>query len=309
MLKDYYNEIIPPWDSRYGKLGHIWKKYNFKNIFNYISQNSLYYYIPPELVIKDLITNKIDVRKVPIEWEYANLISNRFLFRIYDYINLSGQELFDIIILHNNSKLNRPRCAFCHRYLNWSYRFSHGYYGDGGWMYRKYNYCSTSCRTRMMRLDINYYSKFNESIKQNYVFMHSIYSITKSSWTHFLNKGNLNDLCHFYIAITRDNLIKFGVTAESLEVRSYMEAWKGAGFYRSIKSIFTRSRLFIGNFEALIKLSIGKEYLIQSNYSQLLSLISRYSILDLDRNYQFDQLYSIMISTTNSTSLQDGNIE
>lgn len=294
------NYIIPPWDSRYGKLGHLWKRYDFNKIKYSDGGGRVYYFIPPELVVEDYITRNIQIKSIlDKDNPWCNWISNRYLFYIEDLTGLSLQEFFDLIVLKSNSKIDRPKCSFCGASLAWSGRFSHGYYGDTLWMNRKYNYCSDSCRTQMMRYDKDYYESFNEAIKDNIEYVFTKEAKTKSAWSRFLNLGPLDDECYFYIARTKSRIFKFGITAYDLETRSYQEMWRGEGYYSEMKPLITRSRIFVANLEALLKLKFdGREYLEEKEIKDLFTYFIKFNLLDLDRKYEFDQLIKISTSTT-----------
>lgn len=299
------NYIIDPSDRRYGKLGHIWKKYNWieGNLYRYFDgYQSVFYYIPPELLISEYGTDKIDISVNPkIGFERANWISNRCSGIIEEVTGLTLQEFFDIVVLKINNRCNRPRCSniLCKVPLSWSGRFSHGYYGDTYWSIRPYHYCSTSCRTQMMRIDKDYYKSFNETQIDNIKYILTPYSSIKSAWRRFLNRGNLSDECYFYVARTQSNKFKFGITQEDLDIRSYQEAWQGEGIYKSIKPIYLRSRRFVTNLEALIKLKFdGSEYLEDADIPNFYKYLIKFHQLVLDQNYEFDQLVDISTSTT-----------
>lgn len=256
MIKDYYNEIIPPWDPRYGKLGHMWKrlkKYRYGS-----GRNTISYFIPKELVLNEYLSAKIEVTKSETGWDWNNIVSSRVITRLLDQCcNLSKQEYFDLIDLKINNRLNRPRCANCKSILNFN-QLSNGYSHH---MYTT-DYSETCCS---LSCSLIYQNELNTG-------MNSIESNIRKARTQFINKGSLDDECYFYLAITNDNKLKYGITADIIS-RPDIE-YLNNNSYKTIHLIYSDSRLNIANFETKIKLKFnGKEYIEFDNLSTLIKLI------------------------------------
>lgn len=255
-MRNLTNYIIPPWDSRYGKLGHLWKKHSWNNLVTkFPGRQSTYYYIPGELVINEMNTSRTLVSMDPStkSWNFTNWISNRSFSRIIeDCTGLTSQEYFDLLVLKINNISDRPRCSYCKRTLSWTGRMSHAYYGDTSWIFREYNYCSSSCRTRNMRVDKDYYSKFIESCTDNIKYILDPRTQIKSGMSQFLRKGSLDDICYFYVSTDNHGDFKFGVSKDP-EFRKYN--WNDP--YESMEILYSSTRDNIAYLEASIKLDLN----------------------------------------------------
>lgn len=189
MLKDYYNEIIPPWDSRYGKLGHIWKRTSWDNMGKGAGKG-MYYRIVHELVLHEHATSAIEITKSQDTFIHNNIFKREL--RIC--CNLTEQDYYELTILHSNYR-NHIKCPICHKIIPWHGRFNQGYSNHG----REYNqiFCNKAHALLYQYIHLNDYpTRIEGLIKQimyNYITMHG------------------NEQCYFYIN-KFDNYIKYGVT-------------------------------------------------------------------------------------------------
>lgn len=148
MNNEITNYIIPPWDPRYGKLGHIWKKYNWKSVVYVEGYYSTYFYIPTELVIKDYTRYCRVLKLIDKTDDWCNWIYKRECKRILEYsCSLTMQEYFDLVILHINNRSDRPKCPVDSNIIP----FYSIYYGYGSpytsWDNKELPICcSRSCR-------------------------------------------------------------------------------------------------------------------------------------------------------------------
>lgn len=249
-MDKFSNLIIPTWDSRYGKLGNIFSHdWVEGDLFIHPPNKSIQYFIPPELVINSYVTYQVSI-KTQIEYTYDNYISNRAPWLITRTTGLSPQELFDLTVLKINNIQDRPRCSHCHKLLDWSGRYTHGYYGDGEWVTRRFNYCSDRCRTRHMNLHQDYYTDWAKSRVNNIQYLIDYRTNIKSCMHQFINLGSPDDKCSFYIAHW-NNRVKLGVSHD-VQFRSYN--WGNS--YDDYEVIFECDRVNIAYFEAVIKLNL-----------------------------------------------------
>lgn len=142
--------IIPLSDERYSKLESIFNTYNYKNFQDGDGKNSLYYYIPPELVKYEYIGPSVRILKVKTKEKdfsksWDNWISNKWAARYIAFTcQLTLQDYYDLLVLHNNNKLNRPICANpeCNNRLS----FVTPTLGYSTRLDSKLNFCSPECK-------------------------------------------------------------------------------------------------------------------------------------------------------------------
>jgi len=269
MLKDLNKEnlIIPPWDPRYGKLGHIWKKYNWDNLVYRDSNRVILYFIPPELVINEKIYSRgwkvlksIDYTDEYCNWSSSKPINNKLI----ETCELNNQDYFDLLILKINNKLNRPRCnnIECNSILKFSNRIFYGYNQTYPWNESDHAFCCKSCSAYYQSTHPNEFENGMQHklnwINARYIPRNKIYTDYRS----YLNKGNQYDECNLYISLTNNGFIKYGVTT-NIENRRYM-------FYSNlitIHKLIDSYRFEIANIEAKLKFEFkGREYL---NFDEL----------------------------------------
>lgn len=294
-----YNYIIPPWDSRHGKLGHIWKKYHYEVIMKYYS--SLCYFIPPELVINDyedsrgnLITS--DTTKLKSDKDLNWVSSYGFNNKLWITCRLTQQEYFDLIVLHINDKSNRPRCSSCKSYLSYTGRVTKGYGGGGYWIDKINIFCSRSCLGYYTGTHLEEYPKVKSKIENWYKSgwikahivgpeaMHSYYYSAKNKLSKFINLGNPDDQCYLYI--THDgNSIKYGVTCDVNVRQSFGLSFYGS-VYKWIHVIQINTRLQIGYMESIISLYFQNgEYISYDSLSEFFKLIKSFKNKVIDNPF------------------------
>lgn len=196
MLKDYYNEIIPPWDSRYGKLGHIWKKYNWNNIIKGKGPGRKFY-APKELVINDIITHRGNRILQNPETDDNYISTNSLDNLLIQSCDLTKQEYSDLVIYHINSKLNRPRCPICGNPIRFSEKMNTCYQQT----------CSQRCAAT--------YNHQNSELMR----LHSIENFSridvhvKAEFKQLLSRGPLDENVVIYVVLT-ETTPKFGVSRD-----------------------------------------------------------------------------------------------
>lgn len=232
------NYIISPYDSRYGKLGHIYKKYDYYNIRRGCDRE-MEYFIPPELVLQDevykggyRVLSKLDAN----DDDYCNWISRSVLSsRLNYHCDLSVEEFFNLVVLHNNSLIDIPRCSYCKSKLQFSGRFVRGYNSSAAWDYSDTHFCNHSCAD-------NYLWSEEGRAKWNY----HTNNLVKLVYGRELVRDSPYSECHLYLVIDITNKVcKFGLTSD-FERRS---KFVGDG-----KILLTSTRLEIANIEARLKL-------------------------------------------------------
>ena len=266
-----YNElIIPQFDFRYGKLGHLYKRYNYSNIIRRDERRILQYYIPGELLWEDYITDKIQLYKS--DPDHKNWISNKYASRlIFWSTGLNPQEYFDLLVLHINNPNDRPRCVQCHCIVPWSNRIIWGYNQSVPWDKVRFTYCSNSHAKQFQCLHPEFFPEVRKHQEMFYEYMRP-YRV-RIERSKYLTRGNLDDEGYFYLARTHNNDLKIGVTCCSLECRSYQELMNSGYEYKSIHCILQSNRLEIANLEAHIKNKFGEEYLNWNNLHQVIIMI------------------------------------
>lgn len=268
MLKDYYNEIIPPWDSRYGKLGHIWKKYKWDDLV-----------IPGKGIKpknKILLVRELVLDEYP-EWRpYVARNKESILMELMD---LTEEEYFLITVYKVNRVIDKPRCPECHNYLDYNYRFNSGYW----------TFCSRSCNASWnLKYQFSHLSDYPSRLKHLQDWYSNRFDFSKAwedpTWRsdqinrlslrfldpefrtkfdrgRFIHQGELNDKCYLYLAITESYQVKLGVTID-IDQRLYLNKLNDAESYLCIHQVFASNRSEVANLEAQIKLRFnGNEYL------------------------------------------------
>lgn len=240
------NLIINELDPRYKYLDKLLSYDRSSIIYRGDGRNSVYYFIPPELVLEEYDTDKIQLRKSLTEWSWCNWIHGRSIPRILqDYCNITTEEFYNLIILHNNDLDNKPRCKYCNSDL-WFKCLAYGYsthnYKEGS----STIFCSISCHVNWMN--------------ENNLGMNSIDSNIRKARTQFLSKGTLEDECYLYITWLSNGKFKYGITS-NLEDRIVLENLNGNS-YNSIHILRIDSRVNIVDIELKLKYRFnGLEYL------------------------------------------------
>ena len=253
-MKIINNSIIPENDFRYGKLGHLWRIRNKDNIIKYTG-NSVYYYIPPELVINEYHTATVDIYKVHKDYEWDNYVSCYYIKKILLMTcNLTIQEYYDLLILHINSIQNRPRCINCHELQPFSGWITHGYSKSQ----TNHYYCCRKCQNEyqlyLIYLNPNFYPNVAKRLIQGGINMNTLDSKIKRLRSGFISYGNPNDPCCFYIAKTASGYFKFGAAYDSwtrFKCSSYEDQ------YLDYKEVYYGSRIEVADLEALVKYELG----------------------------------------------------
>lgn len=261
------NFIIPNWDSRFGKLGHMWKKFSYDDLWKYSSNGSLYYLIPKELILVEYTTAKISILKSKDNW-----VSCYSINRILNITcNLTNQEYFDLLILKINDKSNRPKCKNCKSLLQWSNRITHGYSGLD-FTISINTFCSTECSCLYRESHPDEYVNFHKA--KNLLFSNGgplkytmindpdtyIAMQIEANRSRFNNSGNVMDICYLYVTWTYSGKLKFGIS-DDVDNR---QSWSGFNDYYINPHILKMGlRYDISNLETLIKYHFNQfnEYL------------------------------------------------
>lgn len=265
------NLIIDISDSRYGKLGHLWKKYNYSNIWYSEGGRNSYYYIPPELLIENYVfRDGRKITKFPTNdwdnWIHCMKI-NDFLQRL---CLITSQEYFDLLVLHTNSRLDRPRCAYCKSPLYFN-NIKVGYGGGGGnseWITRTSPCCDKSCASHY-RKSLGIYDEIWYRVNNDFMIR------TKNERLTFINKDEIVKDTYFYITWTSEGLLKFGASSNLYNriCHSYEDS---RGYYLNPHIILVSDRIEIANLEATLKLEFqGREYLNPKEIKLLFKLLKR----------------------------------
>lgn len=108
----------------------------------------------------------------------------------------------------------------------------------------------------------NLYHAFRSSWNKSNAYL----SISKFVKYSFLLKGNLDDVCYFYIATSNEGDFKYGVTVDILER-------KRLGNYRNIKCILKSTRLIVAELEYQVKINLksSSEYMDWKNVRKFMN--------------------------------------
>lgn len=274
MLKDYYNEIIPPWDSRYGKIGHLWKKYQVDDLMYKESERIVYYYLPPELLLTSYYgTRGLSFDNNPKEDSYDNWVS---AFKSRDIIqhclNLSLKDYFDLLIRKVNNKFEVERCKQCKSPLKFSERLSQGYSKRGWFDSRVSLFCSNSCHATYEAFHLDQYEGKAEAFDRFLEASQEFKTIVKRLRTQVLNSDSENLI--FYLATT-ENALKFGVTKDP-EIRKRINSSCFKYPFTTFHSIIKLPKEEAANLEAIIKLELNTgEYLEFSSLPDIIKIIHK----------------------------------
>lgn len=186
----------------------------------------------------------LDQLNKEIRWVYSRRMKS-YLLNNY---NLTPEEYYNLVVY--GDKDYKERCKYCNQPKENFWKLSYGYRGD---------FCCHSCARSYHLTHPGEYPLVQEQFEEfNRLGIENAgwnqgWSNTKKARTQFLNKGSLDDICIFYLAITSDLTLKFGITNDELGARAYHNCITGEGSYLTIHEILTDSRLRIANFEALLK--------------------------------------------------------
>ena len=180
------------------------------------------------------------------------------------------------------------------------------------WRNRKIEYNNESLNIKLSRT-----KRIKNSIQNlvNKLIGKNLYHAFRSSWKEsyigkskfvkysFLLKGNLDDVCYFYIATTDKNEFKYGVTSNISER-------KRLGSYKNIKCIFKSSRLIVAELEYQVKMNMmsSSEFM---NWHDVRKFMNSYkiSIKFIRDRYltNIDSLSSTTISKESTLQVNNGN--
>jgi hypothetical protein len=176
------------------------------------------------------------------------------------YYGLTMQQYYNILMYGDPNKTPICRCGKKLKFLN----FSHGY---------TKTCCDEVCENELHRLaGIRYATEFwlnitKEEKKQFSAKMSEAYKRYRESLTlenaifeaefmrdNFINRGNPNDICYFYIANNKGKF-KYGITHNlKARIRSYSRD----PYYYRIKPLFETDRITVAYFECKIKIELFK---------------------------------------------------
>lgn len=218
---------------------------------------------PGKLIVKDrrfrdqLTTNDV--------W-YDTTRMNNYLVKNY---NITKEDYWNLV--HTGDINYRPKCEICGKPV-YLFRLSG---------YRKY--CSQSCWSTAMnhikwsrpdyreaRLKSFYENCRNDNI--------SYKRISIQECNLFKNKIGLDTKCVFYLGITDDNKLKFGVTSDTSSDLSYrvkFARWRGINF-KTIHKVIEGRCEFVADIECGIKL-------MRKNSSEFVNLSGLHEIIELIR--------------------------
>lgn len=245
--------IISEDDPRYGKIGHLMKKYPWESLYKG-EDRSMYYFIPFELVLTEYNSGSILVTNKDTDWEWTNWVNRQSISRVLKYTcNLTTQDYFDLFQLNINNKFDRPRCTYCKSELEWSGRLMRGYNRSTPWNTDANHFCDHYCQ-------MNYIWENRE------LYEHTGYITTSWVRGRELTRHSDSETCYFYICIS-DGYIKYGLTVNP-NFRSRFVTDKG------LHIILVSNFREILALETSIKLKFnGREYIEYSELHKLIMLL------------------------------------
>lgn len=215
-------------------------KYTYDDIIR--RTNSIEYFIIPELIECDYNTRCINITRAAGGW-----ISRRWVAKVLKHCcDLTPQEYFDLVVLRINDTELRPKCHNCNSNLSFT-SIIYGY-STHPWFSIDEAYCSHSCVAA-------------NSNKTNKTGFGTFTTNIKSRKTQFIRLGNADDICEFYITVSRGKF-KYGISQNTLVRSYYNHTYDSAP--RKFKVLIRSNRLKIAELEYLIKLELGlaDEYLV-----------------------------------------------
>jgi len=237
------NLIISTKDPRYGKIGHLWRRYNWYNLFKGEGRNRVYY-IPQELVLYDKITHR-GTEILKKSNQTSNWINNNSFNNIlWQTCNITVQDYCDLLVYHINNRQNRPRCRYCNSYLDFHKQMNQ-MYGT---------FCSESC-------SVSYWHIHSEALRLHDIEnISSLKSRVKSERNSLYSRGQLEEIVRFYVSLTLNGFYKFGVT-RNIDDRISFSRLDGS-YYQDIVYNIELTRKDAGNLEAILKLqNNGSEWI------------------------------------------------
>jgi len=274
-------------------LEYLYSNYNYDNIIIRDELGRVLYKIPSIIALDDIECSNVNWCSTKIDG--VSYASSYFRSHLMMFTGLTPQQYFDILVLHINDTEDRPRCARCGAYLPWSNRITSGY-ASGGHKWTEndagVHFCSRECAVRFQYDNPDIYTQTAEFQGNGGTFGFLKYD--KELWTlmqirsrrtFFLNLGNIEDDCLFYLALTETGRYKFGITS-NLNWRNWT-SFMVDGYCYSHKLI-SGTRLQMANLEANIKYKLGQynEYLEYSDLNKFNNIYKEFS-LKLD-HLEFD---------------------
>lgn len=181
--------IIPPEDPRYKSLNLIFNKFRLEDLVDG-EGGSTYYYILPELMVNEYETGCTRVVFNPRSKDdtYDNWVNKRNITRLLAHTcGLTVQEYYDLIELHINNRLDRPKCEICGEYLRSTNRLSSGYIGFFG----EHRFCSHSCTASYYNLyEGNSFCSFDDG-DLTFLAKSQAKAVMQRSYRQFENEINL----------------------------------------------------------------------------------------------------------------------
>lgn len=257
-------------DERISILETIFTKYNYNNIIYCESRNHNYYFLPPELVLKENPEYRIYKREVDPNTFENWIYQGDMDWVCIEYLGITKQEYFDLIVLHINDTDLRPKCIECGTQLRfesivWGYSgFNHKYKP----LEKKFRFCCKSCSNYFTFSHPELYPEVvNRGWSNNPEFS------VKSCYTRILNGGSDSDPYFFYVASCGDNF-KFGV-CKNVYDRLALQARLAEPYKSFHKLILTRRTA--ANLEAWLKKTLEfREYLDWSEIPRFKNLFRKY---------------------------------
>lgn len=307
------NYIITPWDSRYDKLGHLWRRYNWNNLVRASGRSRTYLYIPPELVLREYNTKSgMNLLRNP-RTSKDNWIYKRDQARLLkDSCDLSIQDYFDLLVLRINNKSDRPKCPICGEHIP----FYSTYYGYGSpytsWVNKNSLCCSHRCSNILRWNDETDWFNSEEAIIVFSENAKNLWRLGKLSvemsfdfsrvWTDpglrekllekrrsseykmrctprrqystFIRSGDLSDQCVLYMVHTTNSTYKFGITS-NLDQRLVLLSRCEKVDFDDYEVLLEDTRLRVANMESWIKLNLGShsEYFDESKLDEFRDVV------------------------------------
>lgn len=245
--------IIDELDPRFNKLKDLIQKYKWKDLVHG-KDRSISYFIPPELVIKEYKTQSIHVTDSLTNWEWCNWVNRQSINKVLEYsCGFDTQVYFDLFRLNIIEIKDRPRCTYCGKYLNWTWRLGRGYNSSTPWVTEDNHFCNHSCQNKY---------KF----KHPELYESVGYTITSWIYGREYDRHDPNEICYFYICRS-NGYIKYGMTDNPNNRKYYLGT-------DNMHIIFTAKFEEVNNLEASVKLHFnGSEYISESELHRLILIL------------------------------------
>jgi len=188
-------KIIKEIDFRFQNLDKLWERWNWDN-FRYRLGREFRYVIPSELRLDN----------------GEDFFIGKSSYYIKEYLNLTLQEYFDLMVLHINDTEERPKCKYCNEFIEFSGELARGY-SRHKWEDSNNLFCCMSHRQYYIHQHLDEYPS---EVRRREIWTQAVplndLRQAKSAMNRELNHGEYTDLIYFYRGTFDKDWLKYGIT-------------------------------------------------------------------------------------------------